>query len=92
MEEKDYYAERFGDEIRLMRLIVGISQNELARRVDKSAAWLSLIERGYIKAPYVVREQLKQAVELWSALSRLPPKRRAAAARYLRQLEELDQT
>ena len=48
--------------LRLKRLLCGISQAELARRVKKSPAWLSLVERGYLKPDAEMLFKLKAAL------------------------------
>ncbi len=42
-------ARAFGQSVRTRRLALGLSQADLARRIDKSPAWVCLIETGQIK-------------------------------------------
>jgi len=49
--------------LRTRRIVWGLSQWEVARRVGKSAAWLSLVERGYINPTREILNRLKKAVE-----------------------------
>lgn len=49
--------------LRLKRILVGISQAELARRVGKSAAWLSLVERGYLRPGPDILARLKAVLK-----------------------------
>lgn len=49
--------------LRTRRILLGLSQWEVARRVGKSAAWLSLVERGYINPTSEMLDRFKKAVE-----------------------------
>ncbi len=49
--------------LRTRRIVLGLPQCEVARRVGKSAAWLSLVERGYIHPPAGIFNRLKKALE-----------------------------
>lgn len=49
--------------LRLKRVLVGMSQAELARRVGKSPAWLSLVERGYLRPVPDMLARLKASLK-----------------------------
>jgi transcriptional regulator with XRE-family HTH domain len=49
--------------LRLRRVLVGMSQAELARRVGKSPAWLSLVERGYLRPETDMLARLKASLK-----------------------------
>ena len=48
--------------LRLRRVRVGCSQVELARRIGKSPAWLSLVERGYLSPSKEMLNKMKIAL------------------------------
>lgn len=49
--------------LRLKRLLLGLNQAELARRVGKSPAWLSLVERGYLRPDTEVLARLNASLK-----------------------------
>lgn len=49
--------------LRFQRLLRGIPQVELAQRVGKSPAWLSLVERGYLRPTPELLSKLKTALK-----------------------------
>ena len=49
-------------ELRAKRLLLGISQWEVGRRVGKSAAWVSLVERGYLHPDKETQAALRQVL------------------------------
>ncbi|TAJ26047.1 MAG: XRE family transcriptional regulator [Nitrospirae bacterium] len=50
-------------QLRLQRVLAGLSQVELARRVGKSPAWLSRVERGYLQPDPSVLSKIKDALK-----------------------------
>ena len=48
--------------VRLRRVLLGMSQAELARRVGKSPAWMSLVERGYLRPEPPMLARLKASL------------------------------
>ena len=53
-----------------VRILAGISQVELARRVGRSGSWVSLVERGYLRPFPAMRARIAKALrvpveELW---------------------------
>lgn len=50
-------------QLRVRRILTGTSQAELARRVGKSPAWLSLVERGYLQPGPDMLTRLKAALK-----------------------------
>lgn len=49
--------------LRVKRVLVGFSQAELAKRVGKSSAWLSLVERGYLRPSPEMFRRLQAALK-----------------------------
>jgi len=49
-------------QLRIKRILLGLSQHEIARRVGRSAAWISLVERGYVKPKNELREKIRKAL------------------------------
>lgn len=50
------------ENFRMRRILQGLSQAELGRRIGKSMAWVSLVERGYLQpSPEMV-------TAIWEAL------------------------
>lgn len=49
--------------IRWQRVRAGMSQAELAQRVGKSPAWLSLVERGYLRPTPDMLARLKVSLK-----------------------------
>ncbi len=48
--------------LRTRRIVLGLPQCEVARRVGKSAAWLSLVERGYLHPDEKTQNTLRQVL------------------------------
>ena len=54
------------ENFRTRRILQGLSQAELGRRIGRSMAWVSLVERGYLcPTPEMVRA-IKKAFESYS--------------------------
>ena len=54
---------RFGLAVRARRLALGISQEELALRIDADQAYVSRVEAGAMNVTLETAEQLAQALE-----------------------------
>jgi predicted transcriptional regulator len=62
-KESKTIVREFCTEIRLWRRDLGLSQAELARRIDASPSWISMMERGDILPDYSTRTRIRLALE-----------------------------
>jgi transcriptional regulator with XRE-family HTH domain len=53
-------------DLRMRRILQGLSQAEVARRIGKSMAWVSLVERGYLHPTPEMVTAIWEALELKS--------------------------
>ena len=51
------------ENFRMRRILQGLSQAELARRIGKSMAWISLVERGYLHPTPAMLTAILKALE-----------------------------
>jgi transcriptional regulator with XRE-family HTH domain len=63
--------------LRLRRILAGLSQVELAWRVGKSAGWMSLVERGYLRPAPDMLARLKASLKDAAEIKRKPATKEA---------------